>query len=209
MKRILLHGLGQTASSWRETIRGMESGEDILCPELFGLLRGRACTYENLYGGFAEYCAAVSGPLGLCGLSLGGVLALEYGLEHPDRVGAVALIGTRYVMPKGLLALQNAVFRVLPDRSFRGMGLGKGDAIRLCGSMADLDFRRDLSHLTCPALVICGERDRANRRAAEELSTRLPRARLLVVKGAGHEVNADAPEALGRALDEFFRTHET
>lgn len=208
MTRIFLHGLGQTASSWRETVRGMERSEDILCPELFDLLHGRACTYGDLYAAFSEYCAAVPEPLGLCGLSLGGILALQYGLEHPQRVGAVALIGTQYVMPRRLLAVQNAAFRVLPDRAFRGMGLGKADAVRLCKSMSGLDSRRELHRLTCPALVACGERDRANRRSAEELTARLPRARLLVVKDAGHEVNADAPEALGRALNEFFRTHE-
>lgn len=183
----------------------MEKPEEVLCPELFGLLRGRACTYENLYGAFSEYCAAIPGPVALCGLSLGGVLALQYSLEHSEKVRGAALVGTQYATPKGLLRFQNMVFGVMPERAFRSMGLGKRDLIRLCGSMADLDFRRDLNRLACPALVICGERDRANRRASEELVEQLSHAELVIVKHAGHEVNADAPGSLGNILDDFFR----
>lgn len=205
MRRILLHGLGQTASSWQETVRGMEERESVLCPELFGLLRGGGCTYANLYDAFSAYCAGFSEPVAICGLSLGGVLALQYGLEHPERVQSVALIGTQYVMPKRLLKFQNAVFRVMPAGAFQSMGLGKKDVIQLCGSMTGLDFRQNLKRLECPALVICGERDRANRRAAKELKERIPHAALIVIKHAGHEVNVDAPEVLGQTLDAFFR----
>lgn len=205
VKRILLHGLGQAASSWREVVRRMEEPEEVLCPELFDLPGGQMCTYGDLYDAFSEYCGKISGAVCLCGLSLGGVLALQYSLEHPERVRGTALVGTQYVMPKGLLRFQNAVFRVMPDRAFRSMGIGREEAIRLCGSMANLDLQRDLGRLACPALVICGERDRANRKASLELSERLPRAELLMIERAGHEVNTDAPEALGQALDAFFR----
>lgn len=67
MRRILLHGLGQTASSWQETVRGMEERESVLCPELFGLLRGGGCTYANLYDAFSAYCAGFSEPVAIAG----------------------------------------------------------------------------------------------------------------------------------------------
>lgn len=35
MKTILLHGLGQTSSSWKNTINTMGKSADILCPNLF------------------------------------------------------------------------------------------------------------------------------------------------------------------------------
>lgn len=205
MKRILLHGLGQTAASWEETVRWMEAPEEVLCLELFSLLQGRACTYENLYGAFVEYCRGIPGPVGLGGLSLGGILALQYSLEHAEKVTGVVLIGTQVVMPKGLLWFQNGVFRLLPDKAFVNMGIEKREAIQLCRSMARLDFQQDLKRLACPALVVCGERDWVNRRAAEALRKGLPRGQLVIVERAGHEVNQDAPEALGRALDAFFR----
>ena len=52
---------------------------------------------------------------------------------------------------------------------------------------------------------LCGARDRANRRAARTLAEALPRAALRTIPGAGHEVNRDAPEALGQLLTAFLR----
>ena len=83
MKKILIHGSGHKADSWRQTVSHMAGGEDILCPELSALLRGRPASFENLSAGFAEYCGRLDGPLHLCGLSLGGILALDYALRFP------------------------------------------------------------------------------------------------------------------------------
>ena len=35
----------------------------------------------------------------LCGLSLGGVLALNYAIEHPEKIKGMVLIATQYKMP--------------------------------------------------------------------------------------------------------------
>lgn len=67
---------------------------------------------------------------------------------------------------------------------------------------AVLDFSAKLGGIACPAAVVCGERDRANRGAAEELQRLLPNAELRIIPGAGHEVNRDAPEALAALLNE-------
>ena len=48
---------------------------------------------------------------------------------------------------------------------------------------------------------LCGERDRANKKAALELRDGIPGAELAWVPGAGHEVNREAPEALAALLE--------
>lgn len=202
MTTILLHGLGQGPESWDAAARGLEG--KILRPDLFVPVRGGAVSYREIYQAFAGDCQRLGRPLRLCGLSLGGILALQYALEHPEGVEALALIGTPCVMPKGLLRFQNAVFRLLPRRAFRQMGLSKREVIGLTGSMLDLDFREDLGRIACPVLVLCGERDRANRKAALELRAGIPGAEAAWIPGAGHEVNRDAPEALAEVLREFF-----
>ena len=70
--------------------------------------------------------------------------------------------------------------------------------------MLELDLEEALNGLRCPVLILCGERDRANRAAAEEMKERLPHGELVFLPGAGHEVNVDAPEALGAVLKEFM-----
>ena len=181
MSVVYLHGLGQTPASWESVLRvlGQESGG--LCPDLFGLIRGKEVCYENLYQAFSRYCGALPAPLTLCGLSLGGV------------------------MPKGLLRLQNAMFRLMPGSMFSASGLSKADTMRLSRSMMALDFRGCLARLRCPVLAVCGTGDHANQKAARQLCRLVPQGELALIPGAGHEVNTDAPEALAEVLVRFLR----
>ena len=204
MKYIFLHGLGQTASSWDKTISCIGEKENIICPNLFELLQKKEVTYANLYEAFSEYCKNFSEPFAICGLSLGGVLALHYSIENPDKVKAAVLIGTQYKIPKGLLKLQNIVFHIMPQRMFDTIGLAKKDAVNLSKSMMDLDFRQELQELKCPVLVIWGDKDKANKKASSELAGILPHAELKIIQNAGHEVNIDAPEKLGEVLKAFL-----
>ena len=74
--------------------------------------------------------------------------------------------------------------------------------------MMKLDFSDSLSKITCPTLVICGEKDFANRKAAGKLADILTNAEMREIAGAGHEVNVDAPEALSEVLYSFYRRTE-
>ena len=204
MKTLLLHGLGQTPSNWDSTIDAMGKSTDIVCPNLFGLLGNGEVCYPALYHAFSEYCNRFSEPLNICGLSLGGILALQYGIENPDRINSMVLIATQYVMPKMLLRVQNILFRFMPKATFENIGLEKSEFIHLCESMADLDFQNQLKNISCPVLVICGEKDMANKQASQKLQSQLLKAELRIIKNAGHEVNADAPNDLGKELLNFF-----
>ncbi len=70
--------------------------------------------------------------------------------------------------------------------------------------MSKLDFSDSLDKISCPSLIVCGERDQANKRAAAELAGRLSHARLAKLGGVGHEVNTEAPEKLAELFREFY-----
>ena len=108
MEYIYLHGLGQTAASWQPLLEQLP--EKGTCLDLVGLIKGKEATYSNLYAAVSQACDAADDPLVLCGLSLGAVLALNYAIDHPEKVKALVLIATQYKMPKALLALQNVMF---------------------------------------------------------------------------------------------------
>ncbi|HJA39976.1 MAG TPA: alpha/beta hydrolase [Firmicutes bacterium] len=205
MKYILLHGLGQASSSWKDTVEAMDSQFDILCPDLSQWLCNKKACYANLYQAFKAYCEPFREPLNLCGLSLGGILALQYGIEHPKKVNSLVLIGTQYTMPKRLLQVQNVIFRILPNSSFQKMGFGKMDFINLSKSMMDLDFQDDLRKIRCRVLVICGDKDKANKSASLRLKKQIPHAEISIIAHAGHEVNLDNPAELGKELNAFFK----
>lgn len=78
-------------------------------------------------------------------------------------------------MPKGLLRLQNAMFRLMPGSMFSASGLSKADTMRLSRSMMALDFRGCLARLRCPVLAVCGTGDHANQKAAGSSAGWCPR----------------------------------
>ncbi len=205
MKNILIHGLGQTPSSWEKTIITMTSAEDCLCPDLTQFLHDKEAIYANLYQAFFQYCAEFEKSVNLCGLSLGGILALQYTIENPEKVNSLVLVGTQYVMPKRLLKFQNMIFHIMPDKAFQETGFGKKEFISLSKSMMDLDFSAALQEIECPVLLVCGKKDSANKRAAIEMRQQIPCAKLKLMESAGHEVNMDAPEELGKLLEGFWK----
>ena len=205
MKHIYLHGLGQTFDSWNRVIETCGGGKNEICLDLTSLVEGRDVTYHDLFRSFSAVCDATEEQLCLCGLSLGGVLALHYAIEHPQKVGALVLIAAQFKMPAKLLRFQNAIFRFMPKSMFAQTGFRKTDFLMLCSTMIHMDFSDSLQKITCPTIVICGEKDRANRNASMVLADVLPNAELQILKGIGHEVNTEAPEKLAEILNVFYR----
>lgn len=206
MKQIYIHGLGQTPKSWDSVIMKMNTAEHSICPNLVEMVKGKETTYQNLYSEFATLCNATDDPLILCGLSLGGVLALNYAIDYPKKVEKLILLAPQYKMPKKLLKFQNLIFRFMPQSSFEQMGFGKNDFLTLCSTMMELDFTQAVQKVSCPSLVVYGEKDKANKAAAINLSKLLQHATLKAISGVGHEVNADAPGKLAVVINDFLRT---
>ncbi len=205
MKRIYIHGLGQTASSWNPVLDALPvTSDQNICLDLSAIIKKQQTTYSNLYAAFADFCDTQSEEIVLCGLSLGSVLALHYAIDHPDRVKALILIAPQYKMPKHLLKIQNMLFRCMPKSMFKQTGFDKNAFIALCSSMADLDFRKSLNKITCPVSILCGEKDKANKKAANELSQTLKNAQYQEINNASHEVNVEAPVQLATLLHQFY-----
>ena len=204
MKQIYLHGLGQNPDSWSKVIEQLEAAEHSMCPDLSELVQGQDTTYQNLYAAFSAMCDEIEEDICLCGLSLGGVLALNYVIEHPEKIKGLVLIATQYKMPKKLLRVQNAIFRFMPKSMFQQTGFGKSDFLKLCNTMMELDFSDSIYNVSCPTLVIYGEKDRANKNASIELANMLIDAELQVFNGVGHEINIEAPDKLEETLRVFF-----
>lgn len=166
-----------------------------------------ASSYPNLRIAFEAYCAQAGGPVHLCGLSLGGILALDYTLEHPEDVKTLVLIGTPHKVPKGTFALQNVVFRLLPKSTFTSMAFDKKNTFALGNSMKDLDFSGRVEEIRCPALILCGEKDSANLKSAHFLAEHIPDAELQVLENTGHVVNEESPKVLAERLNDFYARH--
>ena len=204
MKFLYLHGLGQKPNSWDRVIKETKVSDRSASLSLAEMLEGKAATYKELYTAFSEECNKEHDEIVLCGLSLGAVLVLNYAIDHPNKVKALVLIAAQYKMPEKLLKFQNMLFRFMPNTMFKQFGLKKADVISLCDTMAELDFRDSLCKVSCPVLIVCGEKDNANKKSSKELVSYLSNSCYRELLKTGHEANIEDPEGLAAVLQRFY-----
>ena len=205
MKKILIHGSGHKAASWDKVISYMNNDKDILYPNLSTILNGKEASYDNLCNFFAEYCNKIDGKMDLCGLSLGGILALNYAIDYPNKVEKLVLIGTPYRVPKVMFSIQNVIFKFLPKKIFETMAFNKKDTFILGNTMKKLDFSNRVKNVKCPTLIICGEKDSSNIKSAHYLAENIKNAKLEIMKNTGHIINEENPKELSELLTEFWK----
>ena len=183
----------------------MTNNEDIVCPNLSSILKGKEASYENLYSSFVKYCSEIDGQIRLCGLSLGGILALNFTLDFPKKVKSLVLIGTPHKVPKVMFSIQNIIFKFLPKKIFETMAFNKKDTFILGKTMKNIDFSNRVQNIKCQTLIICGENDSANIKSAHYLAENIKNAKLKIMKNTGHIINEENPKELAKILTEFWK----
>lgn len=205
MTNILVHGLGQTDKSWNKVKEILNQDNiNVETPNLFEITKNYQLSYENVFTVFVDYCNSFSDKLNLVGLSLGGILAINYAILHPEKVNSITLCGVPYEIPKKLFKLQNFIFKFMPKKSFQNMGVSKENFIQLTNSMAELNIKEKISKIKCNTLVICGENDKANIESAKLLNENIKNSELKIIRNAGHEINIDSPEEFAKIIKEFL-----
>jgi pimeloyl-ACP methyl ester carboxylesterase len=169
----------------------------------------------------------------VAGTSLGGMVALELALSHPERVGKLALLCTTaggagaYPMPEVTQRLFAEAASLEPDVALRRF---VENAVSARGALVDELYAKRLAHPPDPAgwqaqaaagasfdasarigsidretLVLTGDEDNViDARNSELLAERIPGARLQVFPGAGHLFFWERPAEVAAALTEFL-----
>ena len=202
MRLVLLHGMGQNPSSWQDTISNLPSDWETYTPQLFknkGL-----CTYGQIYEEFVRQCEKFTEPFHLGGVSLGAILACQYAIDYPEKVKSLLLIAVQLNPPKYLLQFQQLIFSILPKSYFRKHGLHKEQLLLLGRSIQGLNLKKGVQQLKCPAIAICGGKDRFNQQASKDFTQIAKDAQYVVIPKAGHEVNIEQPKALADEMVRFM-----
>ena len=231
---VFLHGVGSDRSVWRPQL------------EHFGATRG-AIAFD--YPGYGDsdpapqgttrddYAAAILSAmreLGLerahvCGLSLGGVIAIAMHHAAPDRCASLILADTFAAHPEG---------RAIYERSLAGSSdlpaMAEARVDVLLAQPADPQVRREVvetmsridpaayrigaeavwladqrdraAAIQVPTLIICGDEDRPTPPdLSRELHAMIAGSRLAMIPNAGHLTNLEQPDAFNRLVGEFVR----
>jgi pimeloyl-ACP methyl ester carboxylesterase len=214
---------------WQPQVDALSVRFHVLAPDLPGFARSSAAGPFTL-----ERAAALTGDLieqrlgghaHVCGLSLGAMTALLLAGTLPGRIESLVLSGAQ-VRPNRLVgALQSGAFSLMPSElltkglsSFVPPGqphltemarddlraTGKPGLLTAVREAGRADLRDILGRIVAPTLVVCGERDRFNLKAAREVAATVKGARLKIVPGVGHVWNLEAPELFTETLQEFL-----
>lgn len=208
MINILVHGLGQNESSWNKVKELLKENKiEVETPNLFNLAKNYQLNYENLYRIFVNYCNSFKEKLNIVGLSLGGILAIDYANEYPEKVNSIILSGTPYEIPKSIITIQNIIYKFMPKKVFEQIGCTKKDLITLMNSIKNLTIPQKAPNIKCHTLIMCGEKEKnnINMKSAIKLNEVIKNSKFEIIKNAGHEVNIDNPKEFANTIYNFWK----
>jgi len=205
---LFIHGHGQNSSSWDKTLSYLDKRYNFTSLDLLTLINDKEATYENLYKGFSEYCNKISDPINLCGLSLGGLLSLNYVLDYPEKINTLILIGTPDKIPNFLFKIQIGIFKIMPESVFQHIGYKKKDFMQILSSLVNFDLSKNLKSILCSTLIIRGNKDIFNIKASKRLAENIQNSNLVIIENSGHTVNTDNPKQLALEIVKFYEQYK-
>lgn len=192
---MLLHGAGGSPLSWEEQVAKLPPGLPARAPWLRGLRPGSDDSF-SLADAAAEVLmtAQLEGAprVALVGHSLGAMVALQCAIDAPELVSHLVLVAGQVQPPKAVMSLQRWILKLVPSQRLADQGVSKEKLIAALREVEAFDAQGSLSAISCPTLVVCGARDRANLPASKLLASQIPGARLEILPGAGHDVMREA-----------------
>jgi pimeloyl-ACP methyl ester carboxylesterase len=172
-------------------------------------------------------------PAHIVGLSLGGAVALQLAVDWPARVRSLIIVNSFARMPHLSAGNGRALVRItlllFGPMSLVGKWIAaglfpgedqamlrqvaaeriaanrRGAYLRLLSAAARFDLRPRLAEVSCPALIVAGDRDATVPLEAKvELQARIPGARIEIVPDSGHATPLDAHDAFNALLLGFL-----
>jgi len=229
---ILIHGAGGTHLHWPAQIRRLP-GHHVYAVDLPG--HGKSDGRGNQT--IESYCQSILRWMEtnniyrgvIVGHSMGGAIALNMALEHPERVIALGLIGSgarlrvapvilensssATTFPVAVKAIMERAFSHHTDPRLRELASQKMETTRPSVLHGDFlacntfDVMENIPAIRFPTLVICGQDDQLTPvRYSQFLADQIPKAQARVIPEAGHMVMLEQPQVVANELSAFLAT---
>lgn len=201
MKLIFLHGLGQSADSWKEV-------QELLVDypsEALELFPSGVATYQEAKERIYQHLSEETEPFVLIGLSLGAALALELSSYDLPNLQALVLSGCPLKLAGNIpFYIQLLIFKLLPKRVFEKQGADKALMVGVSEELKTLDLT-DISR-TCPypTLLICGSKDKPNLSSMRSLHKLISESQFQIIPDGPHVLNRAKPKEFAEQIKPFL-----
>lgn len=235
---LLLNSLGTSLEMWDEQLDALSERFELIRFDARGHGKSTIGTHrEATMDLLASDALNVLDACGvarahLCGISLGGMIAMHVATQWPDRVLKAALCNTsphmppregwdtriQTVMTQGTAALAEATLAKWFTPAFHQAQPEKVDRIRsliletsregyaaCCAAIREMDQRESIRNITAKTLVIGGTADTSTPpEQAQLIASRIPEAKLVLLDAA-HLSNIERANEFNAALIEFLQ----
>ena len=201
MKLIFLHGLGQSADSWKEV-------QDLLTDypsEALDLFPAGVGTYQEAKERIYQRLTVETEPFVLVGLSLGAALALELSSYNLPNLQALILSGCPLKLAGNIpFYIQSLIFKLLPKRIFEKQGADKSLLVGVSEELKTLDLREIAKNCSYPTLLICGSQDKPNLKSMKGLQQLIPNSQIQIIPDGTHVLNRAKPKEFAEITRSFL-----
>ena len=201
MKLIFLHGLGQSAESWKEV-------QELLADypsEALDLFPTGITSYQEAKESIYQHLSEETEPFVLIGLSLGAALALELSSYDLPNLQALVLSGCPLKLAGNIpFYIQLLIFKLLPKKVFEKQGADKAFMVGVSEELKTLDLT-DISR-TCPypTLLICGSQDKPNLSSMKAIQELMPNSQFQIIPDGPHVLNRAKPKEFAEQIKPFL-----
>jgi 3-oxoadipate enol-lactonase len=231
---LFLHGVGSDKSVWRPQLAHFGRERRAIAFDYPGYGESDPAPDGTTRDDYASAIISAMHELGIdrahvCGLSLGGVIAIGMHDADPGRCASLVLADSFAVHPDGLAIYERSL---AASNDLRSMAEARVDVLlaqpadpavrsEVVETMARIDpagyrigaeavwlaDQRERAHdIRVPTLVLCGTEDKVTPPAlSRELAHVIPGAQLEPVEGAGHISNLERPDEFNTLVGAFIR----
>ena len=201
MKLIFLHGLGQSAESWKE-VRNLLTDYPSEAIELFS---SEVNSYQKVKERVYQRLAQETEPFVLIGLSLGAALALELSSYDLPNLQALVLSGCPLKLAGNIpFYIQLLIFKLLPKRIFEKQGADKALMVGVSEELKTLDLREIARNCPYPSLLICGSQDKPNLSSMKAIQELMPDSQFEIIPNGPHVLNKEKPKEFAELTRSFL-----
>lgn len=235
---LFIHGLGSSSRDWEKQVPHFTDSYKVITFDVRG--HGRSSKPPGPYSivQFAQDTAGLleelnSTPAHVIGISMGGMIAFELGVNYPEVVESLTIVNSYPEMRVESFAERLMVWRrylLLELLGVRRMGVALAANLFPGAEQAELrtlfierwaendkrayreslralvgwDVEDRIHDIGCPVLVVASDGDYFPLEEKRAYTAKMKNARLVVIEAARHAVTAEKPEEFNAVLSAFL-----